>query len=271
MGRQSGTADGGRVEVPSGPMLAAETYQDEATALGVLVLTLVVVLLLNRVVASRGRRIAAALAEGERRRAIDTRLRFLQRLLDAIIVVIGLSVALRPFTAVGDVANAILTSGAIAAAVVGFAARQTLANAIAGILLAVTQPLRIGDVVSFEAESGTVEDVKLTSTWLRTPGGTRVIIPNERLAAGVLRNDSIVEPAVGVEPSLWLNREVDVLAAVDVLRAALGDVGVRVAETSHEGSRLLLVGAQAPAAERAGLESALREQALRALKDGGVL
>ncbi len=76
-----------------------------------------------------------------------------------------------------------------------------LANAIAGMVLAVTQPLRIGDLVTFEGETGTVEDVALTYTWLRTGSDARLIIPNERLAAGVLRNDSIRSPTVALEVS----------------------------------------------------------------------
>ena len=88
-------------------------------------------------------------------------------------------------------AATVLASGAITAAVVGFAARQTLANAMAGILLAVTQPIRIGDLVTFEGETGTVEDVGLTYTWLRTGADARLLVPNERLAGGILRNDSI--------------------------------------------------------------------------------
>lgn len=256
-------------------LLAAEgffpRYEDELTALGVLLLTVLAVLGLNRLVSRRGRRLAAAVSGGELRPELDTRLRFLMRVVDVVIVVVGLSVALRRFGGVGDVANAVLTSGAIAAAVVGFAARQTLANGIAGVLLAVTQPLRIGDVVTFEGETGTVEDVRLTSTWLRTTGGTRIIVPNERLAAGVLRNDSIASPTVAVEPSVWLGAGVDPVAAVDALRGALGDVGVRLAETAADGSRLLLVGAHAPPGERAGLEHALREQALRALREQGIL
>lgn len=255
-------------------ILAAESffpqYEDEITALGVLALTALVVVLLNRVVRRRGRALAAVVVADGLRPAVDTRLRFLLRIVDVVVVVIGVSIALQPFTAVGSVARTILTSGAIAAAVVGFAARQTLANGIAGILLAVTQPLRIGDVVTFEGETGTVEDVRLTYTWLRTPGGTRVIVPNERLAAGILRNDSIGDASVAVEPSVWLPGDVDPLGAIDALRPALGDVGVRLAETTSEGTRLLLVGAQAPPHERAGLEHALREQALRVLRDAGV-
>ena len=67
--------------------------------------------------------------------------------------------------------------------VVGFAARQTLANGIAGILLAITQPIRIGDLVTFEDETGEVEDVQLTYTYIRLDDGGRLIVPNERLAS----------------------------------------------------------------------------------------
>lgn len=248
-----------------------QRHDQELTAIGSLMLTLVALFVFHGWVGRRGHRLVATVAGGALQPGVDTRLRFLQRLVDAAIVVIGLAVALNQFAAVDRVAGTVLTSGAIAAAVIGFAARQTLANAIAGVLLAVTQPLRIGDVVTFEGETGTVEDVRLTYTWLRTPGDTRVIVPNERLAAGVLRNDSIVDGVVSVEASLWLKSDIDPLAAVDALRDALHPAGVRLAETTAEGSRLLLLGPSASPQERAGLEHALREQALRVLRDGGLL
>ena len=76
-----------------------------------------------------------------------------------------------------------LASGALAAAIIGFAARQTLANVVAGIMLAITQPLRVGDWVTFEEHYGVVEDVRLNFTVLRTASDQRIVIPNERLAA----------------------------------------------------------------------------------------
>ena len=243
-----------------------QRHGHEFTAIASVGLTVVVLVAFHRWVEQRGRRLAQAVA-GELRPEVDTRLRFVQRLVDVVIVVVGLAVALNQFTAVDKVASTVLTSGAIAAAVIGFAARQTLANAIAGMLLAITQPLRIGDVVTFEGETGTVEDVRLTYTWLRTPGDTRVIVPNERLAAGVLRNDSIGDASVAVEASLWLQGDVDPLAALDALRPALAPVGVRLAETTADGSRLLLLGEHAPPQQRVAAEHALRERALRALRD----
>jgi hypothetical protein len=46
------------------------------------------------------------------------------------------------------------------AAIVGFAARQTLANFVAGVMLAITQPIRVGDWITFEGHYGVVEDVR---------------------------------------------------------------------------------------------------------------
>lgn len=246
-------------------------YDHELTAVASLIIAALAVVVVNRSLTRRGRTLATAVSGGELRPEIDTRLRFLRRIVDVVIVVIGVAVAMSQFTAVGEVASAVLTSGAIAAAVIGFAARQTLANAIAGILIAITQPLRIGDVVTFEGETGTVEDVRLTYTWLRTPADARIIVPNERLAAGVLRNDSIVDATVSVEASIWVHREIEPVAAVDLLRTALAPVGVRIADTSADGARVLLLGEPSAPSARVRGEAELRERALRAMRDGGLL
>jgi len=206
------------------------------------------------------------LARGRVSQETDTRLRIARRLIDTVIIVIGVGIVLAQFDTLDRIGNTVLASSAIAAAVIGFAARPVLANAVAGVQVAVTQPLRVGDVVTFEGELGTVEDVRLASTWLRTPADARIVIPNERLAQGILRNDSIVSPTVACEVSLWLTADEDPVAAVDALRAALEeDTAVRVAETTAEGVRLLLVGPPGPPADRAGREARLREQGLRAI------
>jgi small-conductance mechanosensitive channel len=245
-------------------------YDDAIRAVVTVLVVIVLLALVNRWIARRGERIASAVAGGELRPEAATRLRFLRRVVDATIVVIGLAVALSNFTALDRLMGTVLASSAIAAAVIGFAARQTLANAIAGLLLAITQPLRIGDHVTFEGETGVVEDVRLTYTWLRSGTDARIIVPNERLAAGVLRNDSIVHATVGVEASIWLPAEDDALSALDALRESLPGTTVRVAETTPEGVRLLLVGEPVTPGDRAVQEAVLREAALRALRDTAV-
>ena len=92
---------------------------------------------------------------------LDTRLRFLRRLIYASILLLGIAIAASQFTGVSKLAASILASGALAAAIIGFAARQTLANFVAGIMLAITQPIRVGDWVTFEGHYGVIEDVRM--------------------------------------------------------------------------------------------------------------
>jgi small-conductance mechanosensitive channel len=200
----------------------------------------------------------------------DTRLRFLRRVVEAAILVLGIAVALSQFTALDRLAASVLASGAIAAAVIGFAARQTLANAVAGLLLAVSQPLRLGDVVTIEGETGTVEDVRLTYTYLRGAGSARIVIPNERLAAGILHNDTLGGTTLTAEASLWIGNDADVERAIAALESGVEDVSVSVGEVAPDGIRLVLARDGVTVGERAVAEARLRRAGLAALSTAGV-
>src|SRR5213076_687140 len=134
----------------------------------------------------------------------DTRLRLVRRLVFATILVLGVGFALIQFPSIKRVATGILASSAVLGLVVGFAARQTLANGVAGVLLAISQPIRIGDLVTFQGETGVVEDMRLTYTYLRADDGRRIIVPNEQLAQNTIENHTIIDPRVRVEVSVWI-------------------------------------------------------------------
>ena len=248
-------------------------HDNELTAAITVVVALALATLVDRLFARRGRALARAVSGGRLTPVIDTRLLFVRRLVYATIVVIGFALALAQFAALDKLASGVLASGAIAAAVIGFAARQTLANAVAGVMLAVTQPLRVGDHISFEGESGTVEDIRLTYTYLRAPGDVRVVIPNERLAAGILRNDTILDPTSPPTVSLWVGREADAPRAVDVLAERLG-VQATIAEVAQDSVRVDVVGGPPAAGEeeldRDAREGKLRADCLRALREAGI-
>jgi small-conductance mechanosensitive channel len=244
------------------PDILAETYftRHVVTAVVSVVLAAVLAVAVDRAI---GRAVARARRRvGDVDPGVSTRLRFLRRVAEAAIVVLGVAVALAQFTALDRLAASLLASGAIAAAVVGFAARQTLANMVAGLLLAVTQPLRIGDVVTFEGQTGVVEDVRLTATYLRTAGEARVIVPNELLAGSVLRNDTLVTPTVAAEASVWIGRDDDAEAAL----AALAGMHPRVAEVTADGVRIGVSRPGVAPLERGGAEADLRREALAALR-----
>jgi small-conductance mechanosensitive channel len=233
-----------------------------------IVVALIIATLVDRIF--RARAVREAAERTGMSRETSTRLRFVRRLLYALILLIGVAVALSGFSGINNLARSLLASGVIAAAVVGFAARQVLANFVAGIMLAVTQPLRVGDWVTFDDNYGQVEDVRLNYTIMRTATEQRIVIPNERLAAGVLRNDTLVVDAVAIDVSVWLAPEADVERALAALSEETGS-DVSVAEATHEGVRLSIGADPVPAADRGARESALRRQCLARLRREGLL
>jgi small-conductance mechanosensitive channel len=203
-------------------------------------------------------------------RETSTRLRFVRRLLTAIILLIGVAIALSGFSGIENLARSLLASGVIAAAVVGFAARQVLANFVAGLMLAVTQPLRVGDWVTVEGNYGEVEDVRLNYTILRTLGGPRIVIPNERLAGGILKNDTLVTDETGPDVSIWLAPDADVERALAALADETG-AEPTVAEVLPWGVRLAVGGDPVAPAERGAREADLRRRCVVRLRAEGLL
>jgi small-conductance mechanosensitive channel len=123
-------------------------------------------------------------------RSTRTRLRVLRRLILVAIVVVLAAIALSQFTELKRLATGILASTAVIGLVIGFAAQHTIANMVAGVQLAVTQPIRIGDRVSFEETEGRVTDITLSYTYLDPGDGSAVVIPNQLLVDGIVHNHS---------------------------------------------------------------------------------
>ena len=205
-------------------------HRAQISALATILIATCLALLIDRALARRGERIAGLVTPGGTISATtDTRLRLMRRLIFVVILVIGIALALMQFTAVRKTAAGVLASSAVLGLVVGFAARQTLANLIAGILLAITQPIRIGDLVQFEGNTGVVEDVRLTYTYVRAADNRRIIVPNERLASSTIENFTIVDPRIEVDVIIGLPLEADPNRALEVLED-LGEVEVAAVE-----------------------------------------
>ncbi|HYQ79319.1 MAG TPA: mechanosensitive ion channel domain-containing protein [Solirubrobacterales bacterium] len=123
-------------------------------------------------------------------RSTRTRLRILRRLAFLAVFLVVAMLALSQFTELKQLATGVLASTALIVAVVGFAAQRTLANVIAGIQIAVSQPIRIGDRVTFEEEEGRVTDITLSYTYIDPGDGSTVVIPNQLLTEGIVHNRS---------------------------------------------------------------------------------
>jgi small-conductance mechanosensitive channel len=218
-----------------------------------------------------GRGVSRWAARAELNPALDTRVRFTRRLITLGIWLVGVLFALSQFGGLNKLAAGLLASSAIVAGIVGFAARQTLANLIAGVMLTIAQPVRIGDQVTIQDQTGVVEDVRLNYTVLRTAEGRRLLIPNERLSSEVLQNDTILDDRVRPEASVWLPAVADTDTALSSLAAIDQGLVVRIAEMTPEGVRIALTAEPIPAPLRTAREADLRAAALRALRGAGLL
>jgi small-conductance mechanosensitive channel len=198
-----------------------------------------------------------------------TRYRVVRRSITTTIIFIGLLSALLVIPQVRAVAGGLLASSAVLGIVVGFASQRTLGNFVAGLLIAFTQPVRLGDEVVVEDVDGVVEEIGLIYTFVRTENGDRLVIPNEKLASDTIRNSTIRSREKVAEITVQVPLGQDVGAVVDHLRGLQEGADVFVSELADNAT--IVVRAHAddePTAER--LERDLRLRAHQLLRAEGV-
>ena len=198
-----------------------------------------------------------------------TRYRVVRRSITTTIIFIGLLSALLVIPQVRAVAGGLLASSAVVGIVVGFASQRTLGNFVAGLLIAFTQPVRLGDEVVIEDVDGVVEEIGLIYTFVRTENGDRLVIPNEKLASDTIRNSTIRSREKVAEITVQVPLGQDVGAVVDHLRGLQDGADVFVSGLADNAT--IVVRAQAddePSAER--LERDLRLRAHELLRAEGV-
>jgi small-conductance mechanosensitive channel len=116
---------------------------------------------------------------GSRRqiRAAETQYSVMHRLLNVLVILATLGAALMVFDQVRAFGASILTSAGILGLVAGIAAQRTLQNAFAGLQLAITEPIALGDVIEVENVVGTIEEINLSFVSVRLRDLRRLILP----------------------------------------------------------------------------------------------
>ena len=152
-----------------------------------------------------------------------TRYRVLRRSITVSILVVGLFSALLVIPQVRAVAGGLLASSAVLGVIIGFASQRTLGNFVAGLMIAVAQPIRLGDRVTYADAQGVVEEIGLSYTLIRLPDGDRIVVPNEKIASDTLRNSTIRSRERFAEVTVQLPLSADLAAAVGAIRDELAD------------------------------------------------
>jgi small-conductance mechanosensitive channel len=153
---------------------------------------------------------------------MQTRYLVLRRAVSATILVVGFLSALLVIPQVRAIAGGLLASSAVLGIIIGLASQQVLGNFMAGLVIALTQPVRIGDRVAYASEEGTVEEIGLTYTFIRTLDRQRLVVPNSKLASDTIVNSSIRSRETFAAVRVALPLSTDVGAALDALRGEVG-------------------------------------------------
>lgn len=204
---------------------------------------------------------------------------FLLRVVVALVVLVGTWSVLSNFPATEQVASAFLASSAVLAVIAGLALTTPLGNLGSGVLLAFTQPVRLGDRVTVDDYTGIVDEISLSYTALATDEGRRVFVPNTRMVSTTLVNRSVDDPRrlVTVQLPVRLGASLD-----DARQAVMGAVAdapqgeelaiyVQVGELTEKTAWLNVVAYAPFAADVSQVASDIRERGVGALGDAGFL
>lgn len=137
-----------------------------------------------------------------RARQVHTRTRLLSRSLIIIASTVGIAAVLMTFEDVRVAGRTLLYSAGVAGILIGFAARTTISNLIAGVQLALTQPIRIDDVVIVEGEWGWIEEIRSTFVIVKIWDDRRLVVPLQYFIDQPFQN--------------WTRRTADLLGSVFV-------------------------------------------------------
>lgn len=141
-----------------------------------------------------------------------TRISIFSRTARVGVVIITVALMLMQVPSIREVGTAMLASAGLAALAVGAAAQPALKSLIAGLQMAITQPLRIGDLVKVDGETGRVEEIRMSFITVRTWDERVLVVPTSRFLDQSFENWSRVsekltgpvmlhlDPATQVDP-----------------------------------------------------------------------
>ncbi len=110
-------------------------------------------------------------------KALYTKLHIMRNIATVVIVIITMAAILMSFSSVRNIGISLLASAGFLTAIVGLAAQKGLFSLFSGLQIALSQPIKIGDIVTIESSSGTIEEITFTSVTLKLSDRRRMVVP----------------------------------------------------------------------------------------------
>jgi small conductance mechanosensitive channel len=228
----------------NGGWFSAEKLLDPGTNIGAMALALLIIIIawITCIVTTRLVE-RAEWVMGKLRRKVDhTIIIYIIRFKNVLICLAGLVVYAGLVPGLRALMGTMIAGAGITALIVGFAAKSTLANLISGLSLAVYRPFRIGDKVTIEEEYGTVEDITLRHTVVRTWENKMLIIPNEKIDNMSIVNHSIIDPCILVRVEVGVSYDTDIDLARRLMLEEANDCPHRMKEKEEPWVRVVAHG-----------------------------
>ena len=166
-------------------------------------------------------------------RRILTQTRVLSRIVMGLIALVGAAAMLMTFPGARQIGTSLLASAGLVGLVAGIAARPVLGNLLAGVQIALSQPIRLDDVLVVEGEWGRVEEITGTYVVVRLWDERRLVVPLEHFISKPFQNWTRTSSRIIGTVFIW----VDYALPIEPLRAEL----VRLCESAKEWDRRVCV------------------------------
>lgn len=197
---------------PLSPILAASAFQVASFVSGIII-TYMLAYIVNLIITRYQNAISGKQPQ------IHTTVTFGRRVLIGVIALVGAAAsAFTAFPAASGAIASLFVAAGFSSIVIGLAAQSSLSNLIAGGVVSLSQPFRIGDAIIFNSEYCYVEDIRLVFTILKTWDGRRLMVPNDMFLKTVVVNYNAVEETKLAVIYIQITLESDLDKAMDIMK-----------------------------------------------------
>lgn len=207
-------------------------------------------------------------------RGVSTQVRVFERVLHVVIAVVAAAIMFMSFNSLREFGVSILASAGIAGLVIGFAAQRSISTLLAGVHIALTQPIRLGDAILAEGEFGTVEEITLSYVVIKLWDERRLIVPISHFIEKPFQNWTRESAALTGSVFLYCDYRIPVQTLRDELKRILestdlwnGKVSaVQVTDATQESVQLRILCSADDAARTWDLRCYVREKMIQFIR-----
>ncbi|MGD8780155.1 MAG: mechanosensitive ion channel family protein [Ignavibacteria bacterium] len=147
-----------------------------------------------------------------------TNYNFFKNAINFIIIIIAAIIIMYSIPALKELSITLLAGAGVFAAIVGFASQAAFSNIISGIFIVIFKPFRVGDIITIQTHSGTIEDITLRHTVIKNWENRRVIIPNAIISNETILNSTIEDTKICNFFEIGISYESDTDKAMHIIR-----------------------------------------------------